>query len=73
MAPKRKQAESWPAANELTIKGVRLDLSPEDHARLQRCAKERGLNMASYARQAVLATIREDEIKRATTPTRRDG
>jgi hypothetical protein len=44
-----------------TVKGVRLDLSPSDHDRLERCAKERGLNMSSYARQAVLATIRGDE------------
>jgi hypothetical protein len=63
MPLKRKQLESKPLANELTIKGVRLDLSPEDHARLQRCAKARGLNMASYARQAVLTAIRDDERK----------
>jgi hypothetical protein len=43
------------------VKGVRLDLSPSDHIRLEQCAKERGLSMASYARQAVLACIRGDE------------
>jgi hypothetical protein len=43
------------------VKGVRLDLSPTDHDRLDRCARERGLSMASYARQAVLTMIRSDE------------
>jgi hypothetical protein len=43
------------------IKGVRLDLSEADHERLERCARDRGLTMASYARQAVLAAMRADE------------
>lgn len=43
------------------VKSVRLELSLTDHERLERCAKERGLNMASYARMAVLKLIKADE------------
>jgi hypothetical protein len=42
-------------------KAVRLDLSPKDHERLERCAEARGLNLASYARMAVLALVKADE------------
>ncbi len=43
------------------VKGVRLDLSPADHKRLERRARERGLTMASYARMAVLDRLRQEE------------
>jgi hypothetical protein len=43
------------------VKGVRLDLSPSDHKRLERRARERGLTMASYARMAVLDRLRQEE------------
>lgn len=43
------------------VKGVRLDLSEPDHERLERCARERGLTMASYARMAVLERMKSDE------------
>ena len=43
------------------VKGVRLDLTEADHERLERCARERGLTMASYARMAVLERIKTDE------------
>jgi hypothetical protein len=46
---------------ERLVKGVRLDLSPADHKRLERRAKVRGLTMASYARMAVLDRLREEE------------
>ena len=36
------------------VKGVRLDLSPADHKRLEDGSKKLGLTMASYARMAVL-------------------
>jgi hypothetical protein len=49
--------EAMPA----TAKPVRLDLSPADHERLERCAKERGLSKSSYARMAVLERIKADE------------
>jgi hypothetical protein len=42
-------------------KAVRLDISEKDHERLERCAEARGLNLASYARQALLARIKADE------------
>jgi hypothetical protein len=43
------------------VKGVRLDLSPADHKRLEKTAKERGLTMASYARMALFERLRADE------------
>jgi hypothetical protein len=45
------------------LKGVRLDLSPADHERLERYARARGLTMASYARMAVLELLKADERK----------
>lgn len=44
-----------------TVRPVRLDLTDTDHERLERLARERGLNKASYARQAVLERMRADE------------
>jgi hypothetical protein len=46
---------------ERVVRPVRLDLSEADHERLERLARERGLNKASYARQAVLERMRADE------------
>jgi hypothetical protein len=46
---------------EAKVSAVRLDLSAGDHERLERCAGERGLSKAAYARQAVLARIKADE------------
>jgi hypothetical protein len=43
------------------FKGIRLDLSPADHKRLERCAKDRGLTMASYARMALFQQLKADE------------
>lgn len=43
---------------------VRLDLSETDHERLERCAREKGLNKASYARMAVLERLRADEASK---------
>ncbi|MGP0068718.1 MAG: hypothetical protein ACLQGP_34595 [Isosphaeraceae bacterium] len=43
------------------VKGVRLDLSEGDHERLERCSRELGLTMASYARMAVLERLKADE------------
>jgi hypothetical protein len=42
-------------------KAVRLDVSPEDHKRLDRIAKAKGLNMAAYSRMAILERLRKDE------------
>jgi hypothetical protein len=49
------------AQAEKTARPVRLDLSESDHQRLERLARERGLNKASYARQAVLERMKADE------------
>jgi hypothetical protein len=40
---------------------VRLDMTPEDHKRLEQCARRRGLTKASFARMAVLEFIQRDE------------
>jgi hypothetical protein len=40
---------------------VRLDLSPEDHARLSRLAKEQGLSLSSYARMALFRLMKAQE------------
>jgi hypothetical protein len=59
-----KKAESkvmQPSEEGRNVKAVRLELPPDDYARLERCAKRRGLNKASYSRMAVLALIEKDE------------
>ena len=43
------------------VKGVRLDLSPTDHRRLEKASKECGLTMASYARMALFERLKADE------------
>jgi hypothetical protein len=53
-----------------TKKPIRLDLAPTDHARLERCARDRGLTKAAFARQAVLERIRADERTAAPDPGR---
>ncbi len=55
----KKRVSAKPAAR--TARPVRLDLSEADHERLEACAKARGLNKASYARQAVLERMKADE------------
>jgi hypothetical protein len=42
-------------------RAVRLDLSEADHKRLEGLAKARGLNKASYARQALFERMKADE------------
>jgi hypothetical protein len=44
---------------------IRLELPPEDYERVERCAKRRGLNKASYARMAVLDYLERDEARSA--------
>jgi hypothetical protein len=58
-----KQRPAAPVKEERLVKGVRLDLSPADHARLERVAKDRGLTMASYARMVLLERMRTDEAR----------
>ncbi len=59
----RKGARKMSVATEVErdVRRVRLDLSPEDYERLVKAARNRGLNLASYARQAVLTAIKADE------------
>jgi hypothetical protein len=60
MARAKVKAMSATAEKE-ALKAVRLQLLESDHERLEKCARRRGLNLASYARQAVLEKIRADE------------
>lgn len=55
---KKVQATASPRR---TGKAVRLDLSDTDHARLEKAARELGLNMASFARMATLEKLRKIE------------
>jgi hypothetical protein len=48
-------------AEKPALKPVRLALPEPDHERLERQARKRGLNLASYARQAVMEKIMADE------------
>jgi hypothetical protein len=61
MAKIKAKAKMNAVQTEKAARPVRLDLSETDHERLERCARERGLNKASYARQAVLEKIKADE------------
>jgi hypothetical protein len=44
-----------------TGRPVRLDLTEEDHARLEKQAKKRGLNKASTARMIILEWLEKEE------------
>ena len=64
MAKAKKGVKRMSAVQtEKSARPVRLDLAEADHDRLERLARERGLNKASYARQAVLERMRADEAK----------
>jgi hypothetical protein len=65
MAKKTVRTSKRPAAAKEVrlVKGVRLDLSPGDHGRLERVARERGLTMSSYARMRLLECIKADEAE----------
>jgi hypothetical protein len=56
-----KKVEAIATPRKRTGKAVRLDLSPKDHARLERASEERGLSKSSFARMAVLALLKEIE------------
>ena len=62
MAKKRvKQVNT--AKEEQVTKAVRLDLSLQDHERLERCASRIGLSMSSCARMALLRWIQAEEAQ----------
>jgi hypothetical protein len=46
---------------EKVVKGVRLDLSPADHRRLNELVNDCGLTMLSYARMALFERMKGDE------------
>jgi hypothetical protein len=58
---KKRATKVQTVQDERAARPVRLDLSDSDHERLAKCAAARGLNKASYARQAVLEKIKADE------------
>ncbi|MGO9816332.1 MAG: hypothetical protein ACLP53_36910 [Isosphaeraceae bacterium] len=58
----RKRAKPVQATQPVrTGRPVRLDLTEEDHQRLEKQAKKRGLNKASTARMIILAWLEEQE------------
>jgi hypothetical protein len=58
----RKRAKTVQATQPVrTGRPVRLDLTEEDHERLARQARKRGLNKASTARMVILAWLDEQE------------
>jgi hypothetical protein len=60
----RKRAKKMPPTEvEREVKRVRLDLQPADYERLERAAKSKGLNKASFARMAVLELIKAVEAQ----------
>lgn len=60
----KKRAKKVNATQEeRAVKPVRLDLNEADHERLERCARQLGLNKSSYARMAVLERIKADESR----------
>ena len=64
MAKKSAGAKKVNAVQEeRTAKAVRLDLSPKDFGRLERCAERRGLTKASFARMAVLELLEREESR----------
>jgi hypothetical protein len=65
MAVKKESSKVNPVPEERAVKPVRLELSETDHERLEACARARGLNKASYCRQAVLKEIKADEAGNA--------
>jgi hypothetical protein len=60
---KRKAAPkvTTAAATERSTKPVRLDLSLEDHQRIERNAKRFGLSKSAYVRQALFKQLESDE------------
>ena len=67
--PTMDAAAASPKPNRTTLgKAVRLELSPEDYARLDRRARELGLTKASYARMAVMRQLKNEDAVEAKRP-----
>lgn len=58
---KKKAAKVNTVQTEKAARPVRLDLSDADHQRLERCARKRGLNKASYSRMVILEKLDEED------------
>jgi hypothetical protein len=60
---KKKAAKVNATQEPKLAKPVRLDLNPEDHDRLERQARSRGLSMAGCARMVLLEWLKSQEAK----------
>jgi len=68
MARKTAGKKPMPATAEVETKPVRLDLFPDVHRLLRKVAADEGLSMASYARKALEAHLREEAKRRGIKP-----
>ena len=60
---KKRRTDVEATKAEPVAKAVRLDLSLEDHKRVDRVARIYGLSMSAYARMAVLKSLQQDETE----------
>lgn len=58
---KKRAGKVTATESDKATRPVRLDLSPEDHVRLERNAKRYGLSKSSYVRMALFARMEADE------------
>jgi hypothetical protein len=63
VAKKRAPKKMPVTTDERATRPVRLDLSIEDHKRLERCAKRYGISKSSYVRVALFERMGSDEDK----------
>lgn len=66
MAKKPVTRTAKAGAVDKATKPVRLDLTLEDHERLERLAKRHGLSKTSYVRLALFGRMEQDETKGVT-------
>jgi hypothetical protein len=62
MAKKKTGARKVPATAP-EIRHARVELPDPDYERLKQAARDRGLSVAAYIRQAVLLQIRRDQTE----------
>ena len=64
---KKRAAKKMPAtADERTTRPVRLDLTLDDHKRVERLAKRYGLSKSSYVRMWLFKGMKSDESEGGT-------
>jgi hypothetical protein len=61
MAKKKAAPKMTTASVERETKPVRLDLSLDDHERIERSAKRFGLSKSAYVRQSLFKQLEADE------------